>query len=268
MTTWVNGELGAAVDSADRGLNYGDGLFETMRVCKGAIPLFALHWQRLVRGCERLSIALPATVRDHIQTAADQQRDGIVKLVVTRASARRGYRVTQPLPAHNIITTTSLPSAPDRLTRTGGVHVEIAKTRLALQPQLAGLKHLNRLEQVLAANEPGDVDEFLMCDTQGRLVEGTKTNVFVVRDGQLMTPDLSRAGVAGVMREWIIQRAKRTNRTVRVCDIETSALAQASAIFVCNAVRGIWPVVSVGDRSLSTGPVASELSTALTKLWS
>lgn len=233
----------------DRGLAYGDGLFETMRVVAGAVPLLQRHLDRLVASCER--IRLRGVDRDaaarRIMACAESLDDGVVKLIVTRGSGGRGYRPpADGLPrihaaAHAL---TSFP----RNNYTEGVDVAVCKTRIARSPDTAGLKHLGRLEQVLASGElPEEVAEGLMLDETGVVVEGTRSNLFIVEGGTLATPGLERAGVAGVMRSIVIDEAEASGIPVRSAAIDLARLSAAEEIFITNSIFGIWPVRSIGD---------------------
>jgi 4-amino-4-deoxychorismate lyase len=216
----------------DRGLAYGDGLFETMRVVAGAVPLLQRHLDRLVASCER--IRLRGVDRDaaarRIMACAESLDDGVVKLIPRIHAA-----------AHAL---TSFP----RNNYTEGVDVAVCKTRIARSPDTAGLKHLGRLEQVLASGElPEEVAEGLMLDETGVVVEGTRSNLFIVEGGTLATPGLERAGVAGVMRSIVIDEAEASGIPVRSAAIDLARLSAAEEIFITNSIFGIWPVRSIGD---------------------
>ncbi|HET7586910.1 MAG TPA: aminodeoxychorismate lyase, partial [Gammaproteobacteria bacterium] len=185
----------------------------------------------------------------------------------TRGSGGRGYRPQVGMNATRILMTYPLPQEPDILTRSGGIRAGIAATRLARQPRLAGLKHLNRLEQVLAAGEPGDFEERIMLDTEGYVIDGTMMNLFLVERAVLVTPDLSVAGVAGIMRGKIMELAAAVGTRCKVRAVQPAELERADEVFMCNAVRGIWPVINVESRPLKVGPVTRQLSEALAGIW-
>lgn len=271
MTTWINGEAAAAIDSHDRGLQYGDGLFETMRAFHGSVRLIDYHLDRLLDGCERLAIAPPARamLQAEIECAARSIGDGIVKLIVTRGSGGRGYRPAGGLQPTRIVMTFALPPQPIMLGEQGGVRVRIAQTMLARQPRLAGLKHLNRLEQVLAAAET-DAERYaesLMRDDEEHIIDGTMMNLFCISGGELLTPELSQAGVSGVMRRFIRELADGLAIPQRETPLSRAQLDAADEVFLCNAVRGIWPVIGIEDRHFATGPVTRQLQAALAERW-
>jgi 4-amino-4-deoxychorismate lyase len=233
----------AAIAPDDRGLAYGDGLFETMRAHRGDAPWWDAHWDRLRRGAQRLSLQLPdpAFVREQAR-ALLEGRDAVLKLLVTRGAGARGYAPGEPRPPTWVLSVHDLPAAP----APDGLVLRWCQTRLSLQPALAGLKHCNRLEQVLARgewNEPGQhaADEGLMRSTEGDVVSATAANLFVLQDGQWWTPSLDRCGVAGVCRGWMLQAGDAREKRLGVTDVETS-----QAVFLCNAVRGILPVARLG----------------------
>jgi 4-amino-4-deoxychorismate lyase len=243
MSTWVNGKARTTVDCRDRGLAYGDGLFETMRVRGRRIRLLDLHIERLIEGLRRLNLMAPAAALGQEAAARARQRvDGILKLIVTRGPGGRGYRPTGTERCTRVLSLYPLPTVP------GGsraVRVRVCRTRMALNPDLAGLKTLNRLESVMARSEWRDerVWEGLMRDTEGTLVSGTMSNLFLRRGATLMTPALDRCGIAGVMRRWVLERAPALRLEVWQGRLPVEALQDAEEVFMTNAVVG---VVSVG----------------------
>ena len=266
IRAWVNGTPATQVDYRDRGLHYGDGLFETMRVDDGRIPLLALHLDRMLFGCDRLRIPAPArrTLQREILRAAADRPAAVLKLIVTRGIGERGYRAPQP--CHP----TRLLICDDRPLRLAGddgkrVRVRLCRTRLSENSALAGLKTLNRLDSVLARSEWSDprISEGLMLDRDGHVVCGTMTNLFVGRNGQFVTPTLDRCGVAGVMRRWVLDTARVERISVREGRVSKVHLMRADEIFLTNAVIGIWTVGTVVDRIVLNRPAHSTLADAL-----
>ncbi|MCI8211598.1 4-amino-4-deoxychorismate lyase [Pseudomonas sp. S25] len=261
MSGWIDGRPADTLSVRNRGLAYGDGLFETVAVRAGRPSLLDQHLQRLQRGCDRLRITADHfLIRDELLAFAAQLGDGVMKLILSRGDSQRGYapdphsrplRILQggPLPAY--------PAAHAEL----GVRLFPCVTRLAEQPLLAGLKHLNRLEQVLARSEwqSPEFAEGLMRDTSGRVIEGVYSNLFIVRDGLLITADLSRAGVAGVMRAALLEQAPALGIQVDVRDLQMADLEHADEVFVCNSVYGIWPVHGFEQLSWPVGPLTRKL---------
>jgi 4-amino-4-deoxychorismate lyase len=248
VSAWINGRKSARIDYRDRGLQYGDGVFETMRVRRGQIRLMEYHVERLDRSCRRLGIAgppLPALRRELARIAA-LRREGILKLIVTRGQGPRGYRPTGRERCTRILALHALPrtvltdaSTPARL--------RLCATPLGLNPLLAGLKTLNRLESVVARAEWSDarIWEGLMRDVDENIVCGTMSNLFLRRGSSLVTPVLDRCGVAGVMRRWILEtaddlRLRPVERRIRWQD-----LSEAEEVFMSNAVVGVRSVGSL-----------------------
>lgn len=261
MHCWVDGQDATAINLQNRGLAYGDGLFETIAVRGGRASLMDGHLARLALGCKRLAIdADLALVGDEIQRFARQLGDGVAKLVLTRGDSQRGYAPAAGVAPRRILQGAPLPSYPAEHAE-HGVRLFPCQTRLGEQPLLAGLKHLNRLEQVLARAEwqDGEHAEGLMRDGQGRVVEGVYSNLFMVSAGVLVTADLSRCGVAGVMRGALLEHAPRMGMPTQVRDIAFEELQQANEVFVCNSVYGVWPVRAVGALNWSPGPLTRKL---------
>lgn len=259
--TWVDGQLAAGVPVHDRGFAYGDGLFETIKVIGRQPQLLDRHLQRLESGCRRLGIPCdPVSLGAQILTFSAELGDGVAKLMLTRGDGLRGYASPQPCQPRTVLMGAPTPAYP-RAHAEHGVCLYPCATRLAEQPALAGLKHLNRLEQVLARGEWQDpaFAEGLMRDMSGRVIEGVFSNIFLVSKGVLQTPSLERCGVAGVMRAEILERAQRAGITVQVCDIALEQLLEAEEVFVCNSLYGIWPVRQLHTHVWSVGALTRKL---------
>ncbi len=254
MLAWVDGQPADSVSLRDRGLAYGDGLFETIAVRGGRMPLLERHLDRLATGCQRLGIVLDLdAMRCELLGFASQLGTGVAKLILTRGDGLRGYAPPQQPPRR--ILTGNPPAAWPAAHREQGVRLHACQTRLAQQPLLAGLKHLNRLEQVLARREWQDpaCAEGLMCDTEGHVIEGVFSNLFLVQDGVLLTPQLDHCGVAGVMRAEILQRAEAAGMDCLVTRVTLPQLLAADEIFLCNSQYGIWPVVALEQHVWPVG---------------
>ncbi|CAN5155813.1 aminodeoxychorismate lyase [soil metagenome] len=252
----VNGRPASEIGILDRSLHYGDGVFETMALQDGVIRLWHRHLQRLVRGCERLSIVppLPATLENEIVTLTTGIPEGIVKLIITRGSGARGYAPRGSGGATRIILLYGNRELPaDHWRR--GVRVRFCTTRFGRNCALAGIKHLNRLEQVLARLETDDerADEGLMLDDREHVISGTMSNVFIVDGKRLTTPALRECGVEGVMRAVVLELAAETGVDVQIRDLHREEVERAQEMFVTNALIGIWPVRECAGRSLATG---------------
>lgn len=260
---WINGEPGDLIPAADRGVQYGDGLFETLAVKAGQISLLDYHLDRLQEGCRRLQLHAPSakTLRAELLSAAAEQTAAVLKLIVTRGSAGRGYRFPRHTQTNRILMRHPRPAYPVEWTD-HGVHLKICDTHLGHNARLAGLKHLNRLEQILARAEwleADQVQEGLMLDEEGSVIEGTMTNVFAWLDhGVLATPDLRLCGVAGVMRRYLLERAEQAGVTLRVANLALAEFMRAQEIFVCNSLIGVWPVTAIGHWKYSVGPMTRQ----------
>ena len=235
----------------DRGLQYGDGLFETMSCRQGRVRWFERHLARLQLGCERLGIANPerATLQREAQVLAVGRERCLLKLIVTRGVAQsRGYRPSGSELPTRILTRYDWPAAPAAEFR-----VHCSPVPLGGNPALAGIKHLNRLEQVLAqraAAEAG-VDEALQCGPGGEIVSGTMSNVFVVQGDVWLTPPIVRCGVAGVMRSLVLATAPGLGLRVLEQTLTPAQLLSASAIVLSNVRLGLQAVHWYERRRLS-----------------
>ena len=261
MLSWADGQPADNVPLKDRGLAYGDGLFETIAVRAGQPVLLDRHLQRLDEGCRRLALAADhVLIRSEVLAYAAALGDGVLKLILTRGDSLRGYGASPEALPRRILQASPAAAYPEAYALQGIALFDCA-TRLAEQPLLAGLKHLNRLEQVIARSEWQDpaYAEGLMRDTSGRVIEGVFSNLFMVRDGALLTADLHRCGVAGVMRAALLAEAERLGIPCHVTDISLAQLQQADEIFLCNSVYGVWPVRAYADLSWPVGPLTRKL---------
>jgi len=253
----VNGIATDTVAATDRGLAYGDGLFETIRLVDGVAPLWSRHMHRLADSCDRLR--LPAPDASQLWREARQASEGMTQAVVritwTRGVGQRGY-APPAAPRPTRVVAAFAPPPTDPAAHARGVRVRLCTLRLAEQPQLAGMKHLNRLEQVLARAEWDDpaIADGVLCDSTGRVVCTTMANLFAVIDGELVTPALQRCGVAGVARAQILAEAPQT----RVIDLSPDDLHRASEVFTSSSVRGIVPVRALDAWTWTPGPVTRQ----------
>lgn len=248
----VNGRDDACVSALDRGLLYGDGLFETIRFTRGTAPLWARHMRRLGEGCARLGMSPPEVIRlaDEAQRVLAGAGDAVVRITLTRGQGERGYAPPASPRTTRIVAAHPVPAIPADWYR-HGIRVRSCGLRLAPQPHLAGIKHLNRLDQVLARAEWSDVDvvEGLMFDPDDHLISATAANVFGVQDGVLVTPALDRCGVAGVLRAELLQAFPQAV----VKAVERDEAMRMDEIFVCSSVRGVLPVREWDGRTFHIG---------------
>jgi 4-amino-4-deoxychorismate lyase len=260
----LNGEpLPSGISPFDRGLHFGDGLFETIACRKGKARFLSLHLERLMLGCERLRINLGDvdSLRRELRALASAAGDALIKLIVTRGEAvARGYAWSGTEVATRLVFQYPLP--PDDLASlTAGIRVRVARLRYGENERLAGLKHLNRLEQVLARSEApaNEAEELLVFGSSGHLVSGTMTNVFIVQGGRLRTPRVDRAGVAGIMRRVVLREAAAAGIQTEEGVITAADMTSATELFVTNARIGLWPVRLLDDRAMEVGGITRRL---------
>lgn len=258
----LNGAPGHYVDVADRGFQYGDGLFETVEILSGR-PLFLdRHLRRLALGCQRLLIPAPAAelLAEEAAKLARQAERGVLKIIVTRGSGGRGYRQPEPIQPTRLLSLHSYPDYPDTF-QTDGIRARFCWQRLSINTALAGIKHLNRLEQILARAEwcDDDIQEGLMLDNEDRVIEGVMSNLFAVKAGQLYTPSLAGCGVAGIVRELVIGFARDIGVPLYEIPLDQVEVLAADELFVTNSVIGIWPIKRLEQRVLAVGPLTLRL---------
>lgn len=247
----INGVPATAVDARDRGLAYGDGVFRTVALRDGKLEAWSQQWARLAEDCQALSLECPGPDMwlDAIRLAAGGLRDAALKLMVTRGCGLRGYLYPLPQQCTWLVLAGPLPVYDAALSQQG-ITARWCNLRLSTQPLLAGIKHLNRLENVLARNEWQDpqIREGLLLDQQGRLIEGTMSNLLLLTGQLLLTPALAHCGVAGVTRERILQSAVRLGWQVEIADVSVEQLLAADEVGICNSLIGLWPVRELPQR--------------------
>ncbi|MCC7412795.1 MAG: aminodeoxychorismate lyase [Gammaproteobacteria bacterium] len=264
----VDGRIADTVAATDRGFAYGDGLFETIACRDGRPLLLDHHFARLARGCARLGLPVPdpAMLENEILALATAEARCVVKLVLSRGAGGRGYRPADEVRPTRVIVRHEWPDHP-HTHASRGISSILCATRLGTNARLAGIKHLNRLEQVLASMELGpDAQEGLMLDTHGHVIEGTRCNLFLVIAARLVTPALTDCGVAGVMRAVILEHAARLGMPADVRAVAAHELERAEELFLCNAIIGIWPVrrlVGLCEHLRAPGPITATLARSL-----
>ncbi len=260
----VNGMSAESIPVADRGFAYGDGVFRTLRAVNGE----PMHWRRqfnkLADDCARLRIVCPpATVLlPEVRTVARPYAQAAVKISVTRGSGPRGYAPPVPGTPLRVVDASA---ASDAGEAAAGITVRVCRLRLAHQPQLAGIKHLNRLENVLARAEWSDpaIREGLLLDQEGFAIGGTMSNLFIVERHKLYTPALDRCGVAGVTRARVMALAQSMEIACEAVQLSLQRVLEADEVFLVNSLIGLWAVTRLNERQWSTGPLTRDMGKAL-----
>ena len=256
----VNGKKAEQIDIFDRGLQFGDGVFETMLCIHGSIKNYEYHWDRLTNGCEKLAINCP-DIKDVIRgyIADFNLQRGVAKLIVTRGSTKRGYWAADTVKA-NWILNISERSSPNLEVVHEGIVSAISPIRLCKDKLLGGIKHLNRLPQVLARQQmSADVQEVIMLDNENRVIEGCMSNIFYVREKKLLTPVIDDCGVFGVMRRYVMESARGMGIYCEERETYLNDILEADELFFTNSLIQIWPVRKLGDRVFSVGPTTRSL---------
>lgn len=258
----VNGENRHSIEVSDRGFQYGDGVFETLAVADGKPLFLQQHLARLFKGCQVLRIPAPdprILLAEARQLAATTD-NAVLKLMITRGSGGRGYRQPVSISPTRVLSLHPSPQYPSAY-QSEGVTLRFCAQRLATSPALAGIKHMNRLEQVLARAEWDDdaIQEGLMLDYQGYVIEGTMSNLFVVKDGALLTPELDGCGIKGILREMVIESAVAHNIGVSEKQLDQQSVLLADEMFVTNSVIGIWPVKQLDEQCFKVGRITRRM---------
>lgn len=253
----VNGKQQHNLSISDRGLLYGDGLFETIELSNGYPVFFEQHLNRLNAGCKRLKIPFPdpSLLTDEARFITQGSSTAILKIIITRGTGGRGYLQPANIKPTRIFSIHPFPDYPDRY-KQQGIYVRFCRHRLGNNPELAGIKHLNRLEQVLARSEWQDnnIQEGLMLDINNHVIEGTMSNLFLVKNNVLYTPNLNKCGVNGILRQIIIEIAAKQGINIIESTLTKEDIKVADELFVTNSIIGIWPVQTLENKNYSIGP--------------
>lgn len=241
----INGKKVDVLPANDRGLQFGDGCFTTARVRAGQVVMLAQHVQRLKIACERLFINFSQweVLADEMRQQAQSHKEGALKVIITRGKGGRGYSATGCRDTTRIVSVSPFPAHYARW-RDEGVTLALSPIRLGRNPSLAGLKHLNRLEQVLIRShlEQTDADEALVLDSDGWLTECCAANLFWRKGNDVFTPRLDQAGVNGIMRQHCIAMLARSPFHVVEVSMRPEALRDADEVLICNALMPLVPV--------------------------
>lgn len=265
----INGERKRSLDINDRGIQYGDGLFETIEVRSGQPIFVSQHLKRLQFGCQQLLIPYPGDniFLSEISILLKKSKNAVLKIQFTRGQGNRGYRQPQEIEPTRILSLHPFPVFPESYQQEG-VRVRFCSGKLSSNPRLAGIKHTNRLEQVLARAEwvSESIQEGLMFDHQGYLIEGTMSNVFVVKDGKLLTPFLEDCGVTGIIRGLILGYGSDLGFQIEQQLLTQEFLYRADEVFLTNSIIGIWPVSHLDNLKLPVGPITRQIIDCLEQL--
>ncbi len=267
----INGQLMANLSTLNRGLAYGDGVFRTMRYTDGIVQHWPLHYQKLVADCQKLAIVCPTaellmqdTKRLLQATHSEAQRASVLKIIITRGEGGRGYAPAPVSTPDRLLMRLPMPEYPAELF-SQGIRLYLCQTRLASQPLLAGIKHLNRLENVLARAETHDPACFdgLLLDYADHVIEAVSGNVFIRINGQVITPSLNTCGVAGVMRQKVIDWYHTQGQPVAVTSISLHTLLSADAVVITNSLYGALQVVQLDQQYWPVDDWARQLRAVL-----
>jgi 4-amino-4-deoxychorismate lyase len=258
----INGGAEDVISPLDRGLNYGDGVFRTFKVVDCLPVNWPIQYQKLVSDCGAIGIVCPSAelLMADIQILFDLDETAVAKMIITRGVGERGYAPPAVTAPTRIVLKSPLPVYPASHFNEG-VALYVCKTPVAHQPMLAGVKHLNRLENVLARAEcrdPSFVDG-VMLDVDGNVIECTSSNILVRKGNRLLTPSLVKAGVAGVTRQRILDIAHYLQLTSETTELQLDDVLAADEVVICNSLYGVWQVRSIATHTWPIGQLASQL---------
>lgn len=259
----LNGIETSQTSVFDRGLLYGQSVFETIAIRKNEFCLLERHLQRLAKGCEVLCIPLDQAALNNelalFRKSLNNNAKSVLRITITMGEGGRGYLNPEEPQVNRILSLHDHPiHSPSNWT--DGIMLGLSDVKLASQPLLAGLKHGNRLEQLMARRSwQAGWHEAVVCDYSENVIEATQSNVFIVSKKVVKTPVLNQCGVAGVMREYVIEQAQKLGFEVQIVSLSVAELAQADEIFVTNSIIGLWPVKQFQQHEFTHFTVANTL---------
>jgi 4-amino-4-deoxychorismate lyase len=263
----INGSFDATISPFDRGFAYGDGVFRTMVMRDAQPEHWPQHYQKLVADCAAINIVCPSAeqlMSDLQQLFLPDNELAVAKIIITRGEGNRGYTPPAITAPTRVVTKSAMPQyAEERFNE--GVNLIVCETRLAVQPKLAGVKHLNRLENVLARMECSNPDlaEGIMLDTENNVIECTAANIFARFGDVLITPSLAQCGIAGITRQRIINVAFMLSLKTREETFDLAHLLKADEVIICSSLYGAWQVRSIQDKPLKMDGLAASIRGAL-----
>ncbi|NRB68916.1 MAG: aminodeoxychorismate lyase [Vibrio sp.] len=258
----VNGHTTDSISLTDRSFQYGDGCFTTMLVVKGRIQHWDKHQDRMQSCLDLLGIASPnwREVQDWLEKMCLESTRSGLKLHISRGEGGRGYSPTQVTLPNVTIGAFNYPVHYEQWLM-DGIGLGLCSKRLGVNPLLAGHKHNNRLEQVLLKAEM-DQQGFLdgiALDVNGYVIETTMANLYWVKQGVIYTPDLTNAGVAGVMRRVVAERLSSCGLTLSIGHYRLEELNEAEEVFISNSILGVAPVKSIGTQAFCIGTITKKI---------
>ncbi len=241
-----------SISPIDRGFSYGDGVFRTFKIKHGKPIDWDLHYQKLEADCNVLRIVCPSPdilLADIHKLFADEAGYFVAKIIITRGESKRGYALPTLAQPTRVLVKSEFPNYPESH-YTDGVKLHLCELRLSEQPLMAGIKHLNRLENVLARMEWSDsaIADGVILDKAGRVIECTASNIFIRVNQTLMTPKLNRCGVAGVTRDYLLANAKKLGLKAKQVSLSLVDLMNADEVLICNSIFGVWQVVDFNNK--------------------
>ena len=271
----INGKLTNKISVEDRAVQYGDGVFETIAVKEKLLEFWKEHYQRLNKGCKILKIKCPSEPflkkeinkfikkKIHIRYGSRQ----VLKIIISRGIGGRGYNPPRNSKPTRILGIYNWPSWPGT-NSIKGIRMDVCRTRISAQPFLSQIKHLNRLEQIIARSEwqNKSISESIMLDLNGNVIEGTMSNIFGVKKNIFYTPNIKFAGVEGIMRGVILKLLKRNKEKYVIKEITLKELLKFDEVFVCNSIFGIWPVIKISKKKFSYGEKTNKIKRLLSDI--
>ena len=254
----VNGKISKTIDIQDRSVQYGDGVFETIAVYDKKPEFWIDHFKRLKKGCKILKIKCPSEkfLKKEIKKFFTKLKlkKFILKIIISRGKGGRGYKLPETMKPVRILGMYKWPNYPKK-NISEGVNLNICKTKLSQQPSLSGIKHLNKLEQIIARSEWTNkfISESIMLDNKNNVVEGTMSNIFGIKNNNFIVPEIKFAGIHGIMRKIIIDILKRKKEKYLIKEINIQSFLKMDEIFICNSIFGVWPVIKIKNKKFLFG---------------
>jgi len=257
----IDGEEQEKVSVFNRNMQYGDGLFETCITSNNQILFWMYHFSRLTAGCEKLNIKKideDVWLRDIKKAfSLSSEKSCVVKLILSRGNSLRGYGYKDDIEPVRVVIISEMQQS----LMNNEFALEYSKSGYHSNPQLAGIKHCNRLEQVLARSYLSS-NEAIMLDEKENVISVTQGNIYFIFGNKLLTPKLDRCGVVGSRRSLILELASSLKIDTLVSNISINQVQQADEVFISNSVIGIQPIQSIESYKLGKNPLTKKIRKA------
>ncbi len=259
----INGKKISKISVFDRGVQFGDGIFETCLIKRHRLLSWSRHFSRLNKGCSKLKINQvdeSLWIKDITKALSiSKLENAVVKIILSRGESMRGYGFSGDIVPTRIVIVSSLSKLPEKYS------LSLCDSGYATNRLLSEIKHCNRLEQVLARVNMS-TQECIMLDDNGYVISVTQGNIFAVNGDVILTPSLDECGIEGTVRSAIFDLAESLDLRVEVSSLSVQELLEADEVFISNSIIGIKAVNKINEQLFDTHIITNNIKNKLSLL--